>query len=116
MADYSDKSAAVSVTLNGATAATVMVGGVPEDTVKNIENLFGGENGDTFVGDGSANVLYGNGGNDRLSGGGSDDILYGGYGASSSPDGKDTLDGGAGVDTAGYNGKAASVVVTLNGA
>ena len=35
-ADYTDKTTAVSVTLNGAVAANVSVGGVVEDTVKNI--------------------------------------------------------------------------------
>ena len=41
-ADYRDKTTAVSVTLNGATNATVKVGGVAEDTIRNIENVIGG--------------------------------------------------------------------------
>ena len=40
-ADFSDKTGAVGVTLNGATDATVTVGGVAEDTVRNIENVYG---------------------------------------------------------------------------
>ena len=41
-ADYGDKSTSVVVTLNGATNATVKVGGVNEDTIRNIENVTGG--------------------------------------------------------------------------
>ena len=99
-ADYSDKTASVAVTLNGATNATVTVGGVAEDTIRNIENVIGGSGDDTLTGDSLANVLIGGGGNDMLKGG----------------DGNDTLDGGAGIDTADYSDKTASVAVTLNGA
>ena len=90
-ADYTDKSAAVSVTLNGAVVANVSVGGVVEDTVKNIENLMGGKAGDTLTGDGVANRFKGGAGND-------------------------VLDGGAGSDTADYTDKTTAVSVTLNGA
>ncbi|ATQ70597.1 calcium-binding protein [Methylosinus trichosporium] len=89
--DYRDKTAAVAVTLNGATNASVKVGGVAEDTIRNIENIYGGSGADTLIGDGSSN------------------LLRGGAGA-------DVLDGGAGVDTADYRDKTASVAVTLNGA
>jgi Ca2+-binding RTX toxin-like protein len=99
-ADYGDKTASFGVTLNGAADAVVTVGGVAEDTIRNIENVTGGAGGDTLFGDGGANVLSGGGGNDRLRGGG----------------GKDVLDGGVGVDTADYGDKTTSVVVTLNGA
>ncbi|WP_370631478.1 hypothetical protein, partial [Methylosinus sp. Sm6] len=99
-ADYSDKTASVVVTLNGATNATVRVGGVDEDTIRNIENVTGGSGADTLTGDELANVLNGGGGNDTLKGGG----------------GADILDGGDGVDTADYSDKTASVTVTLNGA
>ena len=53
-----------SVTLNGATNATVTVGGVAEDTIRNIENVTGGSGDDTLTGDGLANVLSGGAGND----------------------------------------------------
>jgi Ca2+-binding RTX toxin-like protein len=99
-ADYTDKTAAVVVTLNGAANATVTVGGVAEDTIRNIENVTGGTAGDTLTGDALSNVLAGGGGNDTLRGGGA----------------KDVLDGGAGNDTATYSDKTAAVVVTLNGA
>jgi uncharacterized delta-60 repeat protein len=90
-ADYSDKIADVAVTLNGAVDASVMVGGVAEDTLRSIENLIGGA------------------GNDALTGDGADNSFRGGEGA-------DTLDGGAGSDTADYSDKIADVEVTLNGA
>ena len=99
-ADYSDKTAAVSVTLNGSTAVSVLVGGVAEDTLLNIENVTGGAGADALTGDALANVLLGGGGNDTLRGG----------------LGRDRLDGGAGIDRADYGDKTASVSVTLNGA
>ena len=99
-ADYSDRTAAVAVTLNEATDATVTVGGIAEDTIRNIENVTGGTGNDTLTGDTLNNSLLGGGGNDVLKGAA----------------GKDTLDGGAGVDTADYGDKTASVIVALNGA
>ncbi|MBK8117269.1 MAG: hypothetical protein IPK44_23555 [Candidatus Accumulibacter sp.] len=68
-ADYSDKTSAVSVTLNGATAATVTLGGVAEDSIQNIENLIGGSAADYLNGDSLANILNGGSGNDILVGG-----------------------------------------------
>ncbi|MDK1491923.1 hypothetical protein QN219_17945, partial [Sinorhizobium sp. 7-81] len=38
-ADYSDKTAAIAVTLNGSGLATVTVGGIAEDTIAKIENV-----------------------------------------------------------------------------
>ena len=99
-ADYRDKTASVSVTLNGATNATVSVGGVAEDTIRNIEDIFGGSANDGLRGDGLANFFDGGGGNDTLLGGGGNDIL----------------DGAAGKDTADYRDKTAAIFVTLNGA
>ncbi len=109
IADYSDKTVAVVATLNGATAATVSVGGVAEDTLTNIEGLAGGTAADTLTGDTLANQLEGQGGNDALNGAGGDDLLTGGTGT-------DTLDGGTGTDTASFAEKTTAVVVTLNGA
>ena len=100
IADYQEKTAAVVVTLAGSTDATVRVGEVAEDTIRNIESIFGGSGDDILTGDASVNTLSGNSGRDVLTGGG----------------GADVLDGGAGVDTASYRDKSASVVLTLNGA
>ena len=94
---YSEKTADISVTLNGATNATVTVGGVAEDTIRNVERIAGGSGSDTVIGNSLSNTLYGNGGNDSFQGGGNDDSLFGGAG-------NDTFDGGAGEDGAGYAG------------
>lgn len=107
-ADYSEKTSSVVVTLNGATAVNVSVGGIVEDSIKNIENVTGGAGADTLTGDGLANMLTGNAGNDLLLGLGGNDVLRGGAG-------KDTLDGGAGADTADYSDKTTAVVVTVAG-
>jgi Ca2+-binding RTX toxin-like protein len=90
-ADYSDKTAAVQVSLNGATQVGVKIAGVAEDAILNIENVIGGAANDTLVGDALANLFRGG-------------------------SGKDLLDGGAGLDTADYSDKAAAVQATLNGA
>ncbi len=76
--DYSDKTAAVVVTLNGPTHATVTVGGVGEDTVLNVENVIGGSAADTLNGDVNANMLTGGAGDDALTGGAGADTLNGG--------------------------------------
>ena len=72
-ADYSDKTAAVVVTLNGSTNATVTVGGLAEDTIKNLENIIGGSAADTLIGDLLANILNGGGGADLMRGMGGND-------------------------------------------
>jgi len=99
-ADYSDKTAAVVVTLAGATPVTVTVNGVAEDTISNIENIIGGSGRDTLIGDALAN---------RLDGGLGNDLLIGGLGS-------DLLDGGIGADTVDYSDRTAALSVTLNGA
>jgi hypothetical protein len=65
----------VVVTLTGSAAASVIIKGAIQDTVKNIENLIGGSAGDTFVGDAAANKFNGMLGNDALTGGGNADIF-----------------------------------------
>ena len=72
-ADYSDKTVSVSVTLNGATNSSVLVNGVVEDTIRNIENVTGGSGADTLTGDGLANSLNGGSGIDTLTGGNGND-------------------------------------------
>jgi Ca2+-binding RTX toxin-like protein len=145
LATYTEKVAAVQVTLNGSTAATVKVGIFNEDTVKNVENINGGDGNDVLTGDGLVNQFVGFGGNDTLRGAGGDDKLFGvdgedqlfgdngddsllgGAGEDQLSGGNgddkltggfnaDTIDGGAGVDTALYDDKTVAVEVTLNGA
>ena len=73
------------MTLNGATNAIVTVGGVAEDTIRNIENVQGGSGNDVLIGDGLANELCGLGGNDILRGGAGNDVLDGGTGTRTGP-------------------------------
>lgn len=98
---YSDKAAAVGVTLNGATGTTVTVGGVAEDTIRNIENVTGGSDADTLTGDSLANTLIGNARGDKLTGNGGKDTLDGGTGNDllAGGLGNDTLTGGGGDDS-----------------
>jgi Ca2+-binding RTX toxin-like protein len=97
---YTDKTTSVMVALNGATAATVTVNGVAEDTLTNIENVTGGSGNDTLTGDAQANVLIGGAGDDTLTGAG----------------GVDVLDGGDGADTAVFSEKSDTLFIALNGA
>ncbi len=89
----------VALILNGATPADVLVDGVLEDTVQNIESVIGGSAGDRLTGDQFAN---------RLEGGAGDDVIKGGGG-------NDALEGGLGIDTVDYSDKTASVAITLAG-
>ncbi len=56
-ADYSDRTTAVSIVLNGATNATATVGGKAEDILRNIERINGGSAADRLGGDGLGNAL-----------------------------------------------------------
>jgi Ca2+-binding RTX toxin-like protein len=102
-ADYGDKTLAVMVALQTAqqradgTPVDVYVGGVAEDSLINIENVYGGSNDDVLIGNDLVNVLHGNTGDDTLRGGGGVDILVGGIGS----------------DTADYGDQSGSVVVRL---
>lgn len=99
-ADFSDRTEAVRVQLNGTSAVTAKVGGVADDQLLNFENVIGGTRSDVLDGDGSANRLIGNDGADTLSGYGGSDILDGGTGGDtlSGGTGRDQLDGGGGDD------------------
>lgn len=95
--DYSERAAAVVVSLDG-----VVNDGQPGegDVLGGIESIAGGDGDDTLTGDGGFNTLRGNGGNDDLVGLATSDQLYGGDGADTLDGGSsdDTLDGGAGDD------------------
>ncbi|MDO9304775.1 MAG: hypothetical protein Q7T77_05570 [Sulfuricurvum sp.] len=91
-ADYTAVNNNISVTLNGATTATVAVTGGDADTVVNIENFISGSGNDYIVGDGNWNSINGGAGNDTLLGGGGNDVL-------TDITGINTFAGGAGNDT-----------------
>jgi Ca2+-binding RTX toxin-like protein len=86
-ADYSARSSAVMVALNGTYSVNVNVGGVAEDTIRNVEGVTGGSGNDRLFGDTESNTLVGGTGNDILRGGAGANVLNGG-------DGTDTVDYG----------------------
>ena len=85
--DYSSAGGAVFVNLLAGTAT----GGAGNDTLINIEDVFGSAYNDKLTGDANANSIYGWNGNDLLIGGNGSDYLDGGAG-------NDTLKGGQGDD------------------
>lgn len=108
IADYSDKTAAVQVTLKGSTAATVYVGGFAEDTIVNFESVQGGAGNDTLTGDAGNNFLYGGDGNDTLkvTAGADFDYLFG---ASEGSYGADAF-----LDTADFSAIAGKVEIDFD--
>jgi Ca2+-binding RTX toxin-like protein len=100
---FEDKTQAVVITLNNNIRATAYVGGVAEDTVSNVENVWGGQAGDILTGDSKANTFHGWGGNDKIYGGYGADTLYG-------DDGDDYLDGGDQEDIL-IGGKGADTLI-----
>jgi len=97
--DYSGLTGAnfIDVTLDDSSDATVVVDGLANDTIRNIENVIGTIGDDTIIGDTQDNILDGNDGNDSLGGGA----------------GNDTLIGGDGTDEANYSTAASGVSVDL---
>ncbi|WP_157961424.1 calcium-binding protein [Microvirga flavescens] len=83
-----------------------VVGAGSQMTLRNVENLVGGDADDRFIGNDAANTLIGNGGNDTLDGYDGDDLLSGGAG-------NDLLVGGAGSDTAVFTGKFSDYTITV---
>ncbi len=89
-------------TLNGGDADDVLVGGLAGDQMfgNNGNDSMVGEGGNDYILGGAGNdVIYGNGGSDTLSGAGGNDRLFGG------PDAGDTVNGGAGNDSAANDTK-----------
>ena len=109
LADYSNETANLSLTLDG-----LANDGAPgeNDNLLGIENIYGGSGNDRITGSDGDNFLYGNGGNDTIHGGSGNDTLKGGSGHDhlfgdggtdlliANDHTKDILDGGNGSDTA----------------
>ncbi len=93
---YTEKSAGIAVSLDGSAAVMLKVGGVDEDTLRNIEHVTGGSGDDIVRGDTLANRLVGNSGDDLLVGRDGNDTLSGGLGV-------DMLKGGDGRDAFVFN-------------
>eukprot|EP00439_Symbiodinium_sp_Y106_P090069 s1_g2605.t1 len=90
-------------------------GGEGNDTLTNIEDVYGSAHYDTISGDNGVNTIWGGGGNDGIHGHDGDDVLYGqdGDDALSGGRGADTIDGGNGLDTVRFAGSDAAVTVNL---
>jgi Ca2+-binding RTX toxin-like protein len=67
------------------------------DTLIGIENVSGTTYDDTLIGNSGDNWIWGEGGNDNLQGGGGNDLVE-------TDAGNSFMDGGSGVDTAGFRG------------
>jgi Ca2+-binding RTX toxin-like protein len=122
--DTASYAGSAKVTIDLSLAGPQNTFGAGLDTLVSIENVIGGDVGDSLAGNSDGNVLQGergadslagNGGNDTLnggvsndtlSGGDADDLLIGGQG-------NDLLGGGDGVDTADYSQHNGAVLVDL---
>jgi len=104
-ADYSARTANLSLTIDG--AANDGETGEGDNILLDIENLVGGAGDDLLVGSEQANVLRGGAGNDTLRGGAGNDTLDGGTGA-------DLLSGGPGIDTVTYADRTAALKISLD--
>jgi len=109
--DYSARTAALTVTMDGKTADDGESGEL--DNVKaDIENLIAGDGDDIITGNGLNNNLTGGAGADTLNGSTGDDVFKEG----SASNGGDSFNGGAGVDKVDYSARTAALTVTMDGA
>jgi Ca2+-binding RTX toxin-like protein len=114
-ADYSARTAPVSVSLDG--SANDGEAGENDNVAGDVEILAGGSAGDALAGNDADNALLGNAGDDMLGGGGGNDQLDGGGGNDTLAGGagSDSITGGDGTDTASYAESGAPVRVVLDG-
>jgi hypothetical protein len=114
-ADYSDRTAPLTVSLDGAAGDGEV--GENDNVAADVENVSGGSADDVLTGGDADNGLYGNAGNDTISGAGGNDVVDGGPGDDllDGGPGADTLIGGDGTDRATYANSPAGVRVTLDG-
>lgn len=110
LVDYSARTAALTVTMDGVAANDGETG--ETDNVKSdVEDIIGGTVADTITGNASNNKIKGGDGNDVLSGGAGDDVFDQGAAA----DGNDTITGGTGADTIDYSARVAVITAVLDG-
>jgi Ca2+-binding RTX toxin-like protein len=127
--DYSGRTAALTVTMDGAAADD---GEASElDNVKaDVEDILGGTVANTITGNALNNVITGGAAIDTLSGGAGNDTLVGAAAADvlngdagddtfsegTAANGGDTFNGGDGVDTVDYSLRTAVITATMAGA
>jgi Ca2+-binding RTX toxin-like protein len=114
-ADYSDRTAPLTVSLDGAAGDGEV--GENDNVATDVENVGGGSADDVLTGSDADNGLSGNAGNDTISGGAGNDVVDGGPGDDvlDGGMGSDSLIGGDGTDRATYASSPAGVRVTLDG-
>ena len=116
-ADYSARTAAVTVTIDD--AADDGATGEADNVATDIEILKGGFGDDHLTGGPGNDTIFGGPGNDVLAGGDGDDVLNGDAGndtfdEGALPSGADVMNGGAGLDTVSYAGRSGDVTVVLD--
>ena len=104
---YFMRSDPIRVALSGPHDSFVYIGGVAEDTLRNIEDIIAGSGNDILSGDDKDNILLGASGDDYLYGGNGPDQLQGGAG-------RDFLDGGEGMDWALYKEQYVPIHISLS--
>ena len=108
--DYSLRTAALTVTMDGVTAND---GESAElDNVKaDVENILGGTSDDTITGNLSANAITGGDGNDTIDGGAGNDTFV----EEAASNGGDVFIGGLGADVVDYSLRTNDLTVTMDG-
>lgn len=109
--DYADRTNALTVTMDGS-SANDGESGEADDVNADVEDLLGGDGGDTITGNASANTLTGGAGDDTLTGGAGDDV----FDEEAADSGSDTINGGTGTDTVDYSARVAALTITMDGA
>jgi Ca2+-binding RTX toxin-like protein len=114
VADYSDRSNPLTITLDGQPGDGEA--GENDNDAPDIEIVNGGTGNDTITGSDVDNILNGNPGNDTLNGGAGDDALNRGDRDKLDPGaGDDVLNGGPGNDSVSYTDATVPVFVSLDG-
>ena len=117
--DYSTRTAALTVTMDGTTTGNDGETGEADKISDDVETVKGGSGADSFTGNASANIFYGGAGSDTLIGAAGVDQLFGEAGddtfdEEAAANGGDTVTGGAGTDTIDYSGRSADTVIKLD--
>lgn len=111
--EYGTATGPVTVEIWKNTSANDGQGG--NDSLINIENVYGGNFNDLLVGNEGVNTIYGRPGDDNILGGGGNDSLYGDAGNDlmAGNAGNDIINGGDGSDTVDYIMATGAVTVEI---